>query len=187
MSSGCSLSRSVLVRELTHMTGLSVPLFIRARMPAEEIRGSITTAVCLALILGKVLVDEEICVNMLMVCSNAGYTQLNTVHASARMAQAVQGGFASLHIRLRSLGHCTFLLDLLSPLLGQLQRVSVSWIWLLLCAFCLVLLLRSLGCLLLSINPCLLTAMGFHTLQLVGLSQMFQLFIFLEATSNQVV
>ncbi|KAA8518268.1 hypothetical protein F0562_015848 [Nyssa sinensis] len=89
MSSGCLHSRSDLVQGLTRMIGLSALLFTQEKMLVAETHGSTITVVCLALIFGRVLIGEGICVNMLMEHSSAGSTQLNIVLVTARMALAM--------------------------------------------------------------------------------------------------
>lgn len=102
MSFVCTLSKSALVPVPIPMIGQSALLFIRVKMLEEGIRGNIITAVFHVLILGRELVGEGICVNMLMEFLSVGSTQLSIEHASAKMAQIAPEEFASLLILLKS-------------------------------------------------------------------------------------
>ncbi|XVE92700.1 hypothetical protein REPUB_Repub01dG0122200 [Reevesia pubescens] len=102
MSSGRILSRCDLVHVPTPMIGQSVHSFTQGRMLEEGILGNSITVVFLPLIFARGYVGVEICVNMLMVFLNAGYTLLNIEPSCARMVLVVQEGSASLLILLRN-------------------------------------------------------------------------------------
>lgn len=126
MSSVCTPSKSALVLVLILMIGQSALLFIQVKMLGEGILGSTITAVFLALISEKELVGEGICVSMLMEFLSVGSTQLNTEHASARMAQVVLEEFVSLLMQLMNSDLFMYLLVLLFP--HPAQVLQALWI-----------------------------------------------------------
>ncbi|GMQ00780.1 hypothetical protein CsSME_00047708 [Camellia sinensis var. sinensis] len=130
MNFECSRLRSGLVLEPILMIGLSALLFIRVRMPEEEIQESFITVVCLVQIFVRGNADVGTCVSMLMGFLSAGCTQHSIGPASAKMAQVALVGSASLLTHLRNSGRYTCLQGRLFHPPDRPLLLLLSWIWL---------------------------------------------------------
>lgn len=128
MNSECIHSRCGPAPVPILMIGPSAHLFIQGKMLEGGILGSSITVVFHVQIFGKGLVDEEICVSMLMEFLSAGFILRNTEPGYAKMVQVVLGEFASLPTLWMNSVHYMYQLVLLFPLLAQALQVLLQWI-----------------------------------------------------------